>query len=131
MAPKKGQPSPAAVPASAARPQQATTSASGQPTKPQNKPSPSSTSSSNTTSSSAGAGSSVRNAQDAQQIALGMWNNYVDKTPQRVKLLDAFIAFLLTVGALQFVYCVIAGNYVRAILTIRGWCGDVLVLMVN
>ncbi|KAK4550123.1 hypothetical protein LTR36_003090 [Oleoguttula mirabilis] len=104
MAPKKGQPSPAAVPVSAMKPQHLTSSAAGQPTKPQNKPSSTSTSSASTSSS-------TRNAQDAQQIAVGMWNNYVDKTPQRVKLLDAFMVFLLVVGVLQFVYCVIAGNY--------------------
>jgi len=40
-----------------------------------------------------------------------VWNNYVDKTPQRVKLIDTFLAFLVVVGALQFVYCVIGGNY--------------------
>lgn len=106
MAPKKQatQPSPAAVPPSEAKPNQAVTSAAGKPTKPQNKPA--------TSSSSA---SSVRNAQDAQEIVLGVWNNYVDNTPQRVKLLDAFMAFLIVVGVLQFVYCVIAGNYVSSL----------------
>lgn len=44
-----------------------------------------------------------------------MWNNYVDKTPQRVKLIDAFMLFLIVVGALQFAYCVLAGNYVSTI----------------
>ncbi|EMC95269.1 hypothetical protein BAUCODRAFT_50729, partial [Baudoinia panamericana UAMH 10762] len=53
----------------------------------------------------------IRNAQDAQQIAISLWNNYVEKTPQRTKLIDAFMAFLMVVGGLQFVYCVIAGNY--------------------
>lgn len=33
-------------------------------------------------------------------------------TPQRVKLIDAFMAFLVVVGGLQFVYCVVVGNYV-------------------
>jgi hypothetical protein len=41
-----------------------------------------------------------------------VWNNYVEKTPQRVKLIDAFMLFLIVVGALQFGYCVLAGNYV-------------------
>jgi len=40
-----------------------------------------------------------------------LWKNYVESTPQRVKLIDVFMAFLVVVGALQFVYCVIAGNY--------------------
>lgn len=65
-------------------------------------------SSSKTTTTSA-----PRNAQDAQQILYGIYNNYLSQTPQRVKLLDAFMAFLVVVGVLQFVYCVLAGNYVR------------------
>ena len=99
MAPKKNaaaSPSPAAMPPSAAKPTAAVTSASGTPTKAANKPST----------------KDIRNAQDMQEIAVGMWNNYVDKTPQRVKLLDAFLVFLMTVGMWQFVYCVIAGNFV-------------------
>lgn len=56
--------------------------------------------------------STPRNANDAQQILLGIYNNYLDQTPQRVKLIDAFMAFLVVVGVLQFVYCVLAGNYV-------------------
>ncbi|KAK5109812.1 hypothetical protein LTR62_006545 [Meristemomyces frigidus] len=51
------------------------------------------------------------NPQDARQILEGVWNGYVDKTAQRTKLLDVFLAFLIVVGVLQFVYCVIAGNY--------------------
>ncbi|KXT14049.1 hypothetical protein AC579_10526 [Pseudocercospora musae] len=54
---------------------------------------------------------SIKNAQDAQQIALGVWNNYLNHTPQRVKLIDFFMAFLILVGVLQFAYCVLAGNY--------------------
>lgn len=30
-------------------------------------------------------------------------------------LLDVFMAFLVLVGGIQFVYCVVAGNYVRLI----------------
>lgn len=37
----------------------------------------------------------------------------MSRTPQRVKLLDAFMAFLVAVGVLQFAYCVVGGNYVR------------------
>lgn len=38
----------------------------------------------------------------------------MQKTPQRVKLLDTFMAFLIVVGALQFAYVVLVGNFVRA-----------------
>ena len=54
----------------------------------------------------------LKNANDAQAIVAGIWQNYLDQTPQRVKLIDTFMAFLVAVGALQFVYCVLAGNYV-------------------
>ncbi|TVY80972.1 Dolichyl-diphosphooligosaccharide--protein glycosyltransferase subunit DAD1 [Lachnellula suecica] len=49
--------------------------------------------------------------QSPQDIALGIWKNYLDATPQRTKLIDVFMSFLVVVGVLQFVYCVIAGNY--------------------
>ena len=46
------------------------------------------------------------------EIMQGVWDAYVDKTPQRTKLVDVFMAFLVFVGGVQFVYCVLAGNYV-------------------
>ncbi|KAG7292530.1 hypothetical protein NEMBOFW57_002565 [Staphylotrichum longicolle] len=45
--------------------------------------------------------------QDLQQRAAALPRH----TPQRTKLLDAFMAFLVAVGALQFLYCILAGNY--------------------
>jgi oligosaccharyltransferase complex subunit epsilon len=51
--------------------------------------------------------------QSPQEVALGIWKNYLDTTPQRTKLIDVFMAFLVVVGVLQFVYCVLVGNYVR------------------
>ncbi|KAK3329609.1 DAD family-domain-containing protein [Apodospora peruviana] len=45
------------------------------------------------------------------QVVRNLTNYYVDSTPQRTKLIDAFMAFLVVVGALQFLYCVLAGNY--------------------
>ena len=51
--------------------------------------------------------------QTFNAIISNLTTHYVNTTPQRTKLLDAFMAFLVAVGALQFVYCVLAGNYVR------------------
>jgi hypothetical protein len=50
---------------------------------------------------------------NAQDILQGIWSKYVNKTPQRVKLLDTFMVFLMVVGALQFLYVVLVGNFVR------------------
>lgn len=92
MAPKNRNVS-ANVSAEAAVPTSGFPSAAGSPRKPQ-------------TSSSKG-------SNEAQDIVMGIWNNYMDKTPQRTKLIDIFMAFLVVVGAVQFVYCVLFGNYVR------------------
>jgi oligosaccharyltransferase complex subunit epsilon len=90
---------------------------------------PSASSTTATTSGAAGPSSSsapasnIRNTNNVQQIVQHVWNNYVQKTPQRMKLIDAFMAFLIVVGGLQFVYCVIGGNYVcRQILGLLNGC---------
>jgi oligosaccharyltransferase complex subunit epsilon len=49
----------------------------------------------------------------AANVLSSVVNSYIDKTPQRTKLIDAFLGFLVLTGVLQFVYCVVAGNYVR------------------
>ncbi|GKZ35472.1 oligosaccharyltransferase complex subunit epsilon [Aspergillus brasiliensis] len=44
-------------------------------------------------------------------IAHTVWQQYLATTPQRTMLLDAFMGFLVLVGGVQFVYCVVGGNY--------------------
>ncbi|CEJ95107.1 Putative DAD family protein [[Torrubiella] hemipterigena] len=44
-------------------------------------------------------------------VLQNIYNHYINETTQRTKLIDAFLVFLVTVGALQFLYCVLAGNY--------------------
>lgn len=58
--------------------------------------------------------SSSANTQSnsAQDVLFGIWNNYLNDTPQRVKLVDCFLAFLVVVGVLQFVYAVVGGSFV-------------------
>lgn len=57
--------------------------------------------------SSSGSGSVVE--QSVRDIAA----HYQKTTPQRTKLLDAFMAFLVAIGALQVAYCLLVGNFVR------------------
>lgn len=52
-------------------------------------------------------------AANWDKVLQNIYNHYMDATPQRTKLIDVFLVFLLVVGALQFLYCVLAGNYVR------------------
>ncbi|GAB7354111.1 hypothetical protein MBLNU459_g4676t1 [Dothideomycetes sp. NU459] len=114
MAPKKNAaaaaPAPSSIPPSVASPAHGQTSASSTPIKTgKTNSTPKSPSSSSSTSSSSSA--KLRNSTDAQDIILGVWDRYVKETPQRVKLIDVFMAFLVVVGVLQFAYCVVAGNY--------------------
>ncbi|CAG8983532.1 hypothetical protein HYALB_00004333 [Hymenoscyphus albidus] len=62
-------------------------------------------------SSSSKSSSSKQQHQSPSQIAVGIWEKYIDTTPQRTKLIDVFMSFLVVVGVLQFVYCVVVGNY--------------------
>lgn len=47
------------------------------------------------------------------KVLQNIYDYYMTETPQRTKLLDVFLFFLVVVGALQFLYCILAGNYVR------------------
>lgn len=46
------------------------------------------------------------------KVLQNIYDHYIQDTPQRTKLIDVFLVFLVAVGALQFLYCVLAGNYV-------------------
>ena len=87
-------------------------------THPANPPFPSGTLSSPSSSSKSSSAvnksssSSSNSHQSAQDILLGLWDNYTKTTPQRVKLIDVFMGFLVVLGGLQFLYCVLVGNYV-------------------
>ncbi|KAK8089756.1 Dolichyl-diphosphooligosaccharide--protein glycosyltransferase subunit dad1 [Apiospora hydei] len=96
MAPKKSQASPAAAPVVTT----ATTATTVPTVSGPGKKTSSSSSSSATTSSEAWS-----------NVVTNILKHYQKTTPQRTKLIDLFMAFLVVVGGLQFVYCVVAGNY--------------------
>lgn len=60
-----------------------------------------------------------KSSNDAQDIVQGVYNRYVEKTSQRTKLLDSFMLFLVVVGALQFLYVVLVGNFVSSAISIH------------
>merc|ERR1712000_24511 len=65
---------------------------------------------------------STINATNWDKVVLNIYDHYLTHTPQRTKLLDVFLGFLVVVGALQFLYCILAGNYpFNAFLS--GFCG--------
>lgn len=66
-----------------------------------------------TTSTLSSGPATLKTNSSVFDIASHVWQQYLTNTAQRTLLLDAFMAFLVLVGGLQFVYCVLAGNYVR------------------
>ncbi|KAI0018318.1 defender against death DAD protein [Xylariomycetidae sp. FL0641] len=64
------------------------------------------------TSSSSSAKTAISSSsQQFDQVTMNIVQHYQKATPQRTKLIDAFMAFLVVVGGLQFAYCILAGNY--------------------
>lgn len=52
-------------------------------------------------------------AQSWDRVIVNVYNYYQSHTPQRTKLIDVFMAFLVLTGGVQFLYCIMGGNYVR------------------
>ncbi|KAG8218329.1 DAD/Ost2 [Butyriboletus roseoflavus] len=40
-----------------------------------------------------------------------LWKSYLQQTPDRLKFIDAFLAFIVLSGVIQFVYCVLVTNF--------------------
>ncbi|KAK6330237.1 oligosaccharyltransferase complex subunit epsilon [Orbilia blumenaviensis] len=64
-----------------------------------------------TTTSSSTSNANLSANSSPLAVAGAIWTKYQKDTPQRTKLIDVFLGFLVIVGAIQFVYCVLAGNY--------------------
>ncbi|KAG5983712.1 hypothetical protein E4U55_007393 [Claviceps digitariae] len=80
------------------------TSAATTPSKLSSSPFPSSSSTSTSSLSKS-------NRANWDQVLMNIYQHYTKETPQRTKLIDVFLFFLVVVGGLQFLYCVLAGNY--------------------
>ncbi|KAK1776582.1 oligosaccharyl transferase [Copromyces sp. CBS 386.78] len=83
-------------------------------TSTQIEPTTTTTTTTSTSSKSSGASKSIDKGAQGQawnKVFSNLLTHYQDTTPQRTKLIDAFMAFLVVVGGLQFLYCVLAGNY--------------------
>ncbi|KAI9903160.1 hypothetical protein N3K66_002512 [Trichothecium roseum] len=118
MPPKKNAKEPA--PSAAGTVQAGTTTGASVPaTPPQTKP-------------AAAAPVVVSPSSRLDQQLLRVKDYYVSQTPQRTKLLDAFLLFLAVTGGLQLLYCILAGNYpYNAFLSGFGACVGQFVLTVS
>jgi oligosaccharyltransferase complex subunit epsilon len=69
---------------------------------------PKASSTASTTSKGSTTASAVKSSPNAIS---SLWKAYLDETPARLKLIDAFLFFLMLSGAIQFVYCVLISNF--------------------
>ena len=79
------------------------------PTMTPARPATHSTAPPSTPSSASAPASALSSASTAALRTL--WIAYVDATPARLKLVDAFLVFLALSGAAQFAYCVLVTNF--------------------
>ncbi|EGV62168.1 defender against death DAD protein [Yamadazyma tenuis ATCC 10573] len=54
---------------------------------------------------------STKTLGELRSAATTTYTNYVKSLTPRTKLIDTFLAFLVTLGALQFVYVLLIGNF--------------------
>lgn len=47
------------------------------------------------------------------QVGNRVWSHYLKTTGHQIRLIDAFLAFLMAVGAIQFVYYILVAKDVR------------------
>jgi oligosaccharyltransferase complex subunit epsilon len=51
-------------------------------------------------------------SDDFSKVVNSLVNNYVEKVNVRTKLIDSFMVFLVALGILQFVFCILVGTFV-------------------
>ena len=40
-----------------------------------------------------------------------LFTEYKERTPQRLKLVDAYLAYIMATGIVQFLYCLLVGTF--------------------
>lgn len=72
-----------------------------------------STSTSTTSSTSASTTSTAINSKDSSgNVLVKLINSYFETAPGRVRLIDAFMAFLVALGVYQFLVVLVIGTFV-------------------
>ncbi|KAI6035548.1 defender against death DAD protein [Pisolithus orientalis] len=50
-------------------------------------------------------------ASETSVALSAMWKSYIQNTPDRLKIVDAFLVFIMFSGIMQFAYCVLVTNF--------------------
>lgn len=44
-------------------------------------------------------------------VVKSFWDDYRSKTPQKLKIVDAYLAYIMVTGIVQFAYCALVGTF--------------------
>lgn len=44
-------------------------------------------------------------------VLRSLWGEYSLRTPQKLKLVDAYLAYIMATGIIQFLYCLLVGTF--------------------
>jgi len=45
------------------------------------------------------------------EVVHKLYNEYTTKTPQKLKLIDAYLGYIMCTGVMQFLYCCLVGTF--------------------
>lgn len=45
------------------------------------------------------------------EIVYHFWADYKDETPQKLKIIDGYLGYILMTGIIQFLYCALVGTF--------------------
>ena len=46
-----------------------------------------------------------------QEVLVKFYDEYVQTTPQRLKIIDAYLLYILLTGIIEFIYCCMVGTF--------------------
>ena len=58
-----------------------------------------------------GRGTMASTAKAIHEVLMDFYSKYKSKTPQKLKLVDAYLAYVMFTGIILFVYCCIVGTF--------------------
>lgn len=49
--------------------------------------------------------------ENIQGVAKKFWDEYLSTTSKKIKLIDAYLVYIVLTGVVQFLYCMIVGTF--------------------
>jgi hypothetical protein len=69
--------------------------------------------------------------EEYSKVFSQIYTRYTESATTRLKVIDSFLVFLVALGVLQFVFCVLVGTFVSTKLSLSWFIGAILVLLTS